>query len=205
MQTTTSLERVTAVLDGRVPDRVPVRLHNYLMACRMIGADLCDGEALAEAQFAAWREFGYDFIMRENGVHAETEAMGCVVLYQPGVAPHVERPVVECVEDIDRLRVPAPEKTFLLIELLKATRILVRETGGKVFINGRADQGPITLALALCGPDAVPALAGSPGAPAAADHQPNEHRAGRGADPCGRTLLDDWAGRHQPDLAGHVR
>ncbi len=55
-------------------------------------------------------------------------------------------------EDIDRLRVPDPETTFPLNEVLKATRIIVRETAGRVFINGRADQGPIALALALCGP-----------------------------------------------------
>lgn len=36
---------------------------------------------------------------------------------------------------------------------LKATRILVRETKGKVFVMGRADQGPIALALASSGPE----------------------------------------------------
>jgi MtaA/CmuA family methyltransferase len=157
METMTSLERVATVLDGRVPDRVPVGLHNFLMASQATGADLGDvlrdGEALAEAQLAAWHEFGHDLIMHENGVHAEAEALGCGVLYQPGIAPHVEHPVVESIEDIDRLRVPDPEKTFPLNEVLKATRILAREIGGKVFINGRADQGPIALALALCGPE----------------------------------------------------
>ena len=157
MRQMTSLERVTAVLDHRLPDRVPVALHNYLLACRMAKADfsqiLRDGEALAEAQLAAWREFGHDVIMHENGIHAEAEAMGCAVLYQAGIAPHVERPVVTTPSDIDQLRVPEPDTTFPLNELLKATRILVRQTAGKVFINGRSDQGPIALALALCGPE----------------------------------------------------
>jgi uroporphyrinogen-III decarboxylase len=75
----TSVERVTQVLAGQVPDRVPVGLHNYLMACRMADADFSDilrnGEALARAQLAAWREFGHDVIMHENGVHAVMECV----------------------------------------------------------------------------------------------------------------------------------
>jgi len=170
----TSVERVRAVLDGRVPDHVPVALHNYLMACRMVDADLCvvlrDGEALAAAQLAAWRAFGHDVIMHENGVHAEAEAMGCGVRYQSQIAPHVDRPVVTTLADIDRLRVPDPEITFPLNELLKATRILVAETAGSVFINGRADQGPVALALALCGPERFLTWVGEP------EHRPAVHR-----------------------------
>jgi uroporphyrinogen decarboxylase len=157
MERMSSFERVHAVLTHRIPDRVPVGLHNFLMACHMCGADLSvvlrDGEALAAAQLAAWRELGHDVIMHENGVHAEAEAMGCGVRYQRAIAPHVDDPIVKTCADIDRLQVPDPETTFPLNELLKATRILVAETGGRVYINGRSDQGPIALALALCSPE----------------------------------------------------
>ena len=64
--------------------------------------------------------------------------------------------------DIDRLRVPDPETTFPLNEVLKATRIIVAETAGRVFINGRADQGPVALALALCGPERFLTWVGEP-------------------------------------------
>lgn len=153
----TSLERVLTVLDHKVPDRLPVGLHNFLMACHMVKADLReilkDGEALAEAQLYAWREFGHDAIMHENGVCAEAEAMGCGVYYQPDIPPHIEERMIESIEDIDKLTIPDPETTFPLNEMLKATRILVRETNGKVFVMGRADQGAMALALALCGPE----------------------------------------------------
>jgi len=152
-----SFERVLAVLEGKVPDRVPVGLHNYLMAARMHGLALDEmvrnGEALAEAQLAAWREFGHDLIMHEFGVCAEAEAMGCKIRYQRDQPPRVQEPLIRSLEDIDQLHVPDPDTTFPLNQLLLGTRILCRQTRGRVFINGRSDQGPVALAMALCGPE----------------------------------------------------
>jgi uroporphyrinogen decarboxylase len=160
----TSLERTLAVLDRKTPDRVPVALHNYLMACQMAGGDfgqiLRSGEMLAEAQLLAWREFGHDVIMHENGVCAEAEAMGCVIRYPAHGPAHVEVPALKSLADIDKLEIPDPETTFPLHEMLKTTRILVKETGGKVFILGRADQGPMALAAALWGPENLLLAAG---------------------------------------------
>lgn len=157
MEKMTSLERTIAVLDHKIPDRVPVALHNFLMAARMMRADFGEvmrsGEMLAEAQLAAWREFGHDVIMHENGVCAEAEALGCKILYQRDSAPHVKETVLKSLDDVPKLTIPDPEKIFPLNEMLKATRILVRETKGRVFIMGRADQGPMALALALMGPE----------------------------------------------------
>jgi MtaA/CmuA family methyltransferase len=160
----TSLERTMAVLDQRVPDRVPVALHNFLMAARMMGVDFGEvmrsGEMLAEAQLAAWREFGHDVIMHENGVCAEAEALGCEILYPCNSAPHVKETILKSLDDVAKLKIPDPEKTFPLNELLKATRLLVKQTKGKVFIMGRADQGPVALALALLGPENLLLAAG---------------------------------------------
>jgi uroporphyrinogen decarboxylase len=152
-----SIERVTKVLRGELPDRVPVGLHCYLLACRMHGGRfdeiLRSGELQAEAQLNAWRTFGHDVIMLENGVCAEAEALGCAIRYTADGPPHVAEPLIKELDDLDKLRLPDPERTFPLNELLKATRIVKQETGGKVFINGRSDQGPIALALALTGPE----------------------------------------------------
>lgn len=145
------------VLDHHVPDRVPVALHNYLMAAGMTGGDFGDvmrsGDLLAEAQLVAWRVFGHDVIMHENGVCAEAEALGCEIHYPRDSAPHVKETILKSLDDLSKLSIPDPETTFPLNEMLKATRILVKETEGKVFIMGRADQGPVALALALMGPE----------------------------------------------------
>ncbi|MCX6621031.1 MAG: hypothetical protein NTY38_08100 [Acidobacteria bacterium] len=91
--------------------------------------------------------------MHENGVCGEAEALGCAIAYRPDIPPHVADPVIKSFDDVDNLTVPDPENTFPLNELLKATRILVRETKGQAFVMGRADQGPMALAAALCGPE----------------------------------------------------
>lgn len=152
-----SIERVMKVLRGELPDRVPVGLHCYLLACRMLGGRfdeiLRSGELQAEAQLKAWRTFGHDVIMLENGVCAEAEALGCEIRYTADGPPHVAEPLIKELSDIDKLRLPDPERAFPLNELLKATRIVKQETGGKVHINGRSDQGPVALALALTGPE----------------------------------------------------
>jgi uroporphyrinogen decarboxylase len=152
-----SLERATKVLRGEVPDRVPVALHCYLMACRMHGGRfdeiLRDGAMMAEAQLGLWKEFGHDVIMLEIGVCAAAESLGASIRYISNGPPHVEELLIKNLDDLEKLQVPDPERTFPLNELLRTTRLVQRETKGQVMINGRSDQGPIALALALTGPE----------------------------------------------------
>ena len=91
-----------------ITDRVPVALHNFLMACRMKGADfgetLQSGEALAEAELMAWRTFDHDAIMHESGVCAEAQAMGATERMFPFmvVPPVLILWVIPCPKSISR-------------------------------------------------------------------------------------------------------
>ena len=113
-----AIERVTKVLRGELPDRVPVGLHCYLMACKMHGGRFDDilrnGEAMAEAQLNAWRTLRHDVIMLEIGVCAEAEALGCSIRYTADGPPHVAEPLIKKPDDLEKLRVPDPERTFPL-------------------------------------------------------------------------------------------
>ena len=66
-----SIERVAAAIELRTPDRVPVDLHNFLPAAQALGRPFTetfrDGELLAQAMLDAWREYGHDMILLENG------------------------------------------------------------------------------------------------------------------------------------------
>jgi len=151
----TSLERVMTVIEGRIPDRVPTDLHNFLMAARMAGMPLSQclqsGELMAESHLVAWRRFGHDMILVENGTTAVAQAMGSGIIYTDDQAPRVIDPVLKSLDDIDKLKIPDPERDHPLPEVLKAVSILRKELGDKVFIMGRADQAPMALAGAIRG------------------------------------------------------
>ncbi|MBK8797095.1 MAG: hypothetical protein IPM07_12420 [Anaerolineales bacterium] len=90
-QPMTSLERTRTVLAGGIPDRVPVDLHNFMMVAEDSGMPFPEffqnGEAMAEGQIKAWREFGHDVLILENGTAALAEACGAQVEYMEGSAP----------------------------------------------------------------------------------------------------------------------
>jgi uroporphyrinogen decarboxylase len=150
-----SIERVQAAIELRQPDRVPVDLHNFQPAALATGLPMSEvfrsGELLAEAMLKAWREFGHDMILLENGTACNAQACGLEVVYRSDAAPAVEKPLLGRLEDVASLEVPDPYTTFPMCEILKATRILAKEIGGQAWICARADQGPMDLAAQLRG------------------------------------------------------
>jgi len=150
-----SVERVAAAIELREPDRVPVDLHNFQVAARASGLPMAevfrDGELLAEAMLVAWREFGHDMILLENGTACNAEACGAQVQYRDDSAPVASRPVVGSLSEVADLEVPDPYVTFPMSEILKATRILSSEIGDRAWICARADQGPMDLSAQLRG------------------------------------------------------
>jgi uroporphyrinogen decarboxylase len=156
-ETMNAVERVETVLAGGLPDRVPVDLHNFMMCAEHSGLPFPEffqnGEAMAEGHLRAWREFGHDVLLVENGTAALAEACGCQVEYLPNTAPVSHGAAIHSLDDLDKLVVPDPYKVHPLSENLKATRILAQDLGNRAFIIGRADQGPFSLASMILGMD----------------------------------------------------
>ena len=154
----TAIERVTAAIELRAPDRVPVDLHNFQPAAYATGLPMSqvfrDGQLLAEAMLQAWREFGHDMILLENGTACNAQACGLEVVYRDESAPVAEKPLIHSLQEVASLKVPDPYKAFPMCEILKATRILSKELGDKAWICARADQGPMDLAAQIRGLEA---------------------------------------------------
>jgi uroporphyrinogen decarboxylase len=152
----TSVERCQTVLDGGIPDRVPVCLLNFMPAAAEAGMTMqeycTDGAAMAEAHIAAWNRFGHDMIDLENGVAALASAVGCTVEFEEDTSPPwVTAPALERIEDVDQLRPIDPNSDGMLPEILRATRLISEAVGEDAFLLAEADQGPFSLATQIVG------------------------------------------------------
>lgn len=156
MTTMTSLERCLTVLDGGVPDRIPVCLLDFMPAATLAGLSMPEyctsGETMAAAHIGAWERFGNDMVDLENGVAALAGAVGCTVEYEEETSPPwVTAPALESIEDVGRLRPIDPSSDGTLPEMLRATRLIADELGDRVCLLSEADQGPFSLAAQIVG------------------------------------------------------
>ena len=98
MATMTSLERCLTVIRGGIPDRVPVCLHNFLMAAREAGIPLekhlTEPAAAARAHLLAVAKYGYDCILIDLDTTMLAEAMGARRDCTPGEPGHLAAPAI---------------------------------------------------------------------------------------------------------------
>lgn len=146
----TSLQRVQAVLAGQIPDRVPVCLHNFLMATREAGIALEDylekPEAAARAHLDAVERYGYDCIDIDLDTTMIAEALGAKRDCTPGEPGHIATPAIRSLNEADKLRVVDPERDGRIPVLLEAVRIMAKAVGDRVAIRGNADQCAFSVA-----------------------------------------------------------
>ena len=153
-----SYERCLAAIQFRDVDRMPTDLHNFLMCAEESGMDfggfVLDDSAMAEMQINMWEKFGHDMLLIENGTAALAQALGCGVIYRKKGAPVAHTTAVKQLEDIRNLKMPADfwESPLLKAQILTVER-LVQHFGREVFLIGRGDQGPFSLASQLYGMD----------------------------------------------------
>lgn len=153
-----SYERCLAAIQFRDVDRMPTDLHNFLMCAEESGMDfgafVLDDSAMAEMQINMWEKFGHDMLLIENGTAALAQALGCGVIYRKKGAPVAHTTAIKQLEDIRNLKMPADfwESPLLKAQILTVER-LVQHFGREVFLIGRGDQGPFSLASQLYGMD----------------------------------------------------
>jgi uroporphyrinogen decarboxylase len=143
-------QRITAALNGERPDRVPVMLHNFMMAAHEAGVSMrqfrTDPEALARSFIQAVETYGYDGILVDIDTATLAGALGVPVdlpLDAPGrTTGGLISSLVE-VQDLPSVNI----SNYAVVQVwLEGVRLLHRYFGGEIYIRGNCDQAPYSLA-----------------------------------------------------------
>src|SRR5579862_1008494 len=107
-----SLERVRTVLAGGIPDRVPVCLHNFMLACREADVRMeeyrVNPEAIARVHLQALDKYGHDCIMVDTDTTMLAEAMGARSECAPDEPGRIVVPAIRSLDEVCKLKVVNP-------------------------------------------------------------------------------------------------
>jgi len=149
-------ERISAALRGERSDRVPVVLHNFLMAAREAGYSQRrfrnDPEAVAASFIRAVETYEYDGILLDVDTVTLAEAVGVRVDHPEDRPARWAGPAISTLGAVRDLPPPEVGRHPRVQVWLKAVRRLKSQFGGEVFIRGNCDQAPFSLAGMMRGP-----------------------------------------------------
>ena len=153
----TSLERCLTVLNGGIPDRVPVVPQTFLFSLESCGVRIKDvvrnPEKMAEVLARCQAQYGYDGCVIDFDDATMAEALGAKVTFRdddPAIVDE-EDVVLKDLRDIDKLKLPDPWSTARLPIWLETTRQLVKKIGD----HGACRSRPIQCRLPAPGHAAI--------------------------------------------------
>ena len=149
-------QRIRAALAGESPDRVPVMLHNFLLAAREAGHSQRrfreSPAAIAGSFIQAVETYGYDGILVDVDTVTVAEALGVRVDHPEDQPARWAGPRISSLAQVRDLPPPEIEKHPRVRIWLEAVRRLKDYFGDEVYLRGNCDQAGFSLASMMRGP-----------------------------------------------------
>lgn len=150
----TPAERGAAIANRREVDRLPCNPNIANGAARVYGCKISEfnhnPKAIAEAQMAAYRRFGYDSLRIFTDLFTWAEAMGATVDFPDDATADLAKPAISRIEDIDTLCPADPYRDGRLPVHLDAMKYL-RDFAKDEIKCSAGIVGPFTNAFFLFG------------------------------------------------------
>lgn len=143
-------ERITAVLNGEKPDKIPVMLHNFLMAAKEYGVTMeqyrNDPKIIAGSFIAAIEKYHYDGILVDIDTVTLAGSLGVPVDFPVDAPARSHTGKLDSLEDAVHLKPPKVEDYKYIQIWLEAVCLLKDYFKNEVYIRGNCDQAPFSLA-----------------------------------------------------------
>ncbi len=153
-----AIERFTAVLQGKLPDRVPIIGNLLEQGAKELGLSIeeyySNGEYVAEGQLRMRKRYGYDNLAGFFYAGKDAEMLGCrKIIFSKIGPPNVGHFVIQKDQDIEKLEIPEDLTQLPAFEeIAKCISILKREAGG-IYLIGGSVVGSFSLPALLMGID----------------------------------------------------
>jgi uroporphyrinogen decarboxylase len=148
-------ERIKAVLNGEKPDKIPVMLHNFMLAAREHGVTMeqyrNSPKVIAETFISSVEKYHFDGILVDIDTVTLAGAVGVHVDFPVDDAARSHDGNVVNLEDVFKLK-PAKVEDYKYIQVwLEAVSLLKEYYKNDLFIRGNCDQAPFSLASMMRG------------------------------------------------------
>lgn len=153
----TKRERVKAVFAQRVPDQIPVMMHNFLSAAKEAGYTMREYRSsalrIADSLLRAAEKYDLDGVLIDMDTALLASACGALVKYPEDIAAVAEdrqnRTMEELIEYLPHVSLQECDRVQIYLE---AASILAEKCHeNDLFFRCNADQGPYSLACELTG------------------------------------------------------
>jgi uroporphyrinogen decarboxylase len=148
-------ERITAVLKGEKPDKVPVMLHNFMLAAREHNVTMAqyrdNPRLIAECFIASVDKYQYDGILIDIDTVTLAGAVGVPVDFPPDDPARSHEGNIISMDDVFNLKPVKIENYRYVQNCLEAVRILKDYYRDEIFVRGNCDQAPFSLASMMRG------------------------------------------------------
>jgi MtaA/CmuA family methyltransferase len=148
-------ERIVAALEGRATDKVPVMLHNFMMAAKEYGVTMeqyrNDPEIICKSFIASVEKYRFDGILVDIDTVTLAGAAGVKVDFPVNEPARTQIGNLENLEAIRSLQ-PVRIENYKYVDIwLEAVQLLKTHFKDEVFIRGNCDQAPFSLASMMRG------------------------------------------------------
>lgn len=146
-------QRIQSALEGKMPDRRPVMLHNFLSAAEMYGINMKqyreNPQVAADCLIASVERYGLDGVLFDVDTALLASAIGVETDYPDDEPARTHLPLLDSLQDLDKLQDVDISASERIQHALETVRILKRYFRDEVYVRGNCDQSPFSLATMI--------------------------------------------------------
>jgi uroporphyrinogen decarboxylase len=148
-------ERITAALKNEPTDKIPVMLHNFLMAAKEAGVSMSayreNPRLIADVFIQSLEKYSFDGILVDLDTVTLAGAVGVPVDFPVNEPARTAKGCLIEFQDIKKLK-PVNIENYKYVQVwLEAVRIIKEQVKNEVFVRGNCDQAPFSLASMMRG------------------------------------------------------